>query len=102
MSSQQLAEKFRDCFEEGVIEVKKERSMWSLLILMSILTVTLTNMGGADKYFVRVKDPRRDTVTRRILEQPEFESLVKLGRVRDWFICKFTFMLKPLAQANIC
>ena len=44
----------------------------------------ITNTG---KIFVRVKDSRRDTVTRRILELPEFEGMVKLGRVRDWFIC---------------
>jgi hypothetical protein len=36
---------------------------------------------------VKVKDPRRDNVTRRILELPEFEDMVKLGRVRDWFVC---------------
>ncbi|PVF96788.1 putative Rpc40-40 kd subunit of DNA-directed RNA polymerases I and III [Serendipita vermifera] len=64
MRNQEMAEKFRDAFGEGVIEVKKERG----------------------KYFVRVKDPRRDNVTRRILELPEFEDMVKLGRVRDWFI----------------
>lgn len=64
MKNQEQAERFRDAFGDGVIEVKKERG----------------------KYFVRVKDPRRDTVTRRILELPEFEGTVKLGRVRDWFI----------------
>ncbi|KAG8787701.1 DNA-directed RNA polymerase core subunit rpc40 [Serendipita sp. 397] len=64
MANMEQAERFRDAFQEGVIEIKKERG----------------------KVFVRVKSPRRDNVTRRILELPEFDNMVRLGRVRDWFI----------------
>ncbi|CAG7851358.1 DNA-directed RNA polymerases I and III subunit RPAC1 {ECO:0000305} Short=RNA polymerases I and III subunit AC1 {ECO:0000305}; AltName: Full=C37; AltName: Full=DNA-directed RNA polymerases I and III 40 kDa polypeptide {ECO:0000303/PubMed:3815519}; Short=AC40 {ECO:0000303/PubMed:3815519}; Short=C40 {ECO:0000305} [Serendipita indica DSM 11827] len=64
MADQEQAKRFQDAFSEGVIEVKKERG----------------------KYYVRVKAPRRDNVTRRILELREFDGMVRLGRVRDWFI----------------
>jgi hypothetical protein len=82
MENQEMAERFRDAFGEGVIEIKKERGM--LCLGYNSKPLLNTNTG---KIFVRVKDPRRDTVTRRILELPEFEGMVKLGRVRDWFIC---------------
>jgi len=36
-----------------------------------------------------VKNPRRDTVSREVLRHPEFEDLVKLGRIRDHFLCEF-------------
>ncbi|KAG8823501.1 DNA-directed RNA polymerase core subunit rpc40 [Serendipita sp. 399] len=64
MGNMEQAERLRDAFQEGVIEIKKERG----------------------KVFARVKNPRRDNVTRRILELPEFEGMARLGRVRDWFI----------------
>jgi DNA-directed RNA polymerases I and III subunit RPAC1 len=82
MENQEMAERFRDAFGEGVIETKKERGMLCLSHISR--PILITNTG---KIFVRVKDPRRDTVTRRILELPEFEGMVKLGRIRDWFIC---------------
>lgn len=37
---------------------------------------------------VVVKNPRLDTVSREVLRYPEFRDRVKLGRVRDHFICK--------------
>lgn len=80
MENQETAERFRDAFGDGVIEVKKERGMIDSFYRLYFL-------HPAGKYFVRVKDARRDTVTRRVLELPEFDGLVKLGRVRDWFIC---------------
>jgi DNA-directed RNA polymerase I and III subunit RPAC1 len=36
---------------------------------------------------VRVKDARKDTVSREVLRHAKFEGLVELGRVRDHFIC---------------
>lgn len=35
-----------------------------------------------------IKNPRLDTVSREVLRYPEFRDRVKLGRVRDHFICK--------------
>lgn len=35
-----------------------------------------------------MKNPRRDTVSREVLRHPEFEDLVKLGRIRDHFLCE--------------
>lgn len=56
--------KFQSCFPSGVIDITKGQ--------------------------VIVADARRDTVSREVLRHPEFENKVKLGRVRDHFICEFT------------
>jgi DNA-directed RNA polymerase I and III subunit RPAC1 len=40
---------------------------------------------------VVIKNPRLDTVSREVLRYPEFRDRVKLGRVRDHFICKLYF-----------
>lgn len=56
---------FIKCFSPGVIEDYYE--------------------GGVRK--VRVKDARKDTVSREALRHKKFEGLVELGRVRDHFIC---------------
>ena len=86
MADQEQAKRFQEAFQEGVIEVKKERGerFYSL--------ITTKILIGAGKYYVRVKSPqapRKDNVTRRILEISEFDDMVRLGRVRDWFICTF-------------
>jgi hypothetical protein len=36
---------------------------------------------------LKVVNPRNDTVSREVLRHKEFEGLVELGRVRDFFIC---------------
>jgi len=61
-----LCDKFAQCFAPGVIEVKENRS--------------------TGKRQVVVKNPRRDTVSREVLRHPEFEDLVRLGRIRDHFL----------------
>ena len=40
---------------------------------------------------------REETMSREVFRHPEFEGCVKLGRVRDWFICAwFSVSLYPL------
>ncbi|MBW0536126.1 hypothetical protein O181_075841 [Austropuccinia psidii MF-1] len=58
-------EKFQSCFAPGVIEI-------------------VQNSKGIKE--CRVKNPRKDTVSREALRHPEFEGKVSLGRVRDHFI----------------
>lgn len=59
----ELQPKFQACFPSGVISINKE--------------------GEAV-----VADARRDTVSREVLRHAEFEGKVRLGRVRDHFICE--------------
>ncbi|WFD36975.1 DNA-directed RNA polymerase core subunit rpc40 [Malassezia cuniculi] len=56
-----LIPKFIACFPDGVIE-----------------------RGG--EYGVRVKDARKDTVSREVLRHSEFEGKVRLGRIQDHFL----------------
>lgn len=63
------AEKFQACFPPGVIELEYDPET------------------GKDTKVV-VKNPRLDTVSREVLRYPEFKESVKLGRVRDHFICE--------------
>ena len=55
---------------------------------------------------VFVKNPRRDTVSQEVLRHPEFENLVKLGRIRDHFLCEFphhvtdTFLISILIRVD--
>jgi DNA-directed RNA polymerase I and III subunit RPAC1 len=58
------AERFRQCFPPGVIEVTAD--------------------GEA-----KVVGARNDTVSREVLRHEEFRGKVRLGRVRDHFICRF-------------
>lgn len=57
-----LHAKFQACFPPGVIDISNGR--------------------------IEVSDPRKDTVSREVLRHAEFEGKVRLGRVRDHFICK--------------
>lgn len=57
-----LIPKFIACFPEGVVE-----------------------RGG--KNGVQVANARADTVSREVLRHPEFEGMVELGRVQDYFLC---------------
>jgi DNA-directed RNA polymerase I and III subunit RPAC1 len=61
--------KFIGCFPEGVVGVRKNRST-----------------GEEEVY---IKDARRDTVSREVLRHKEFEEKVRLGRVRDHFLCEW-------------
>ncbi|EJD42471.1 hypothetical protein AURDEDRAFT_115078 [Auricularia subglabra TFB-10046 SS5] len=62
-----LVDKFAGCFPPGVIGVK-------------------TNARGEKEAIVA--DPRRDTVSREVLRHPEFEGMVSLSRIRDFFLFK--------------
>lgn len=63
-----LHAKFVKCFPPGVIGIRRRTA------------------DGAEEVYV--KNPRKDTVSREVLRYPEFEPHVKLGRVRDHFLCK--------------
>ena len=62
--------------------------------------------GTVGKKEVFVKNPRRDTVSQEVLRHPEFENLVKLGRIRDHFLCEFlhhvtdTFLISVLFMVD--
>jgi DNA-directed RNA polymerase alpha subunit len=60
------ADKFVLCFPKGVARV-------------------VSDQRGNRR--AEVVNPRLDTVSREVLRHPEFEKKVKLGRVRDHFIC---------------
>lgn len=64
------AEKFVQCFPEGVAEVQTDRK-------------------GNKKAVV--VNTRKDTVSREVLRHQEFKGKVELGRIRDHFICKSAF-----------
>lgn len=64
-----LHAKFVKCFPPGVIGIRRR-----------------TDDGAEEVY---VKNPRKDTVSREVLRYPEFEPHVKLGRIRDHFLCKY-------------
>ncbi|KZV87853.1 hypothetical protein EXIGLDRAFT_723268 [Exidia glandulosa HHB12029] len=59
-----LAEKFQKCFSPGVISVDPTTKE------------------------VKVADPRRETMSREVLRHPEFEGMVSLSRIRDFFLFK--------------
>lgn len=63
----ELAVKLQSCFPKGVIGLKKDEH------------------GSNVAY---VADARLDTISREVLRHKEFENKVRLGRVRDHFICK--------------
>lgn len=60
-----LATKFASCFSPGVIRVHP---------------VTKAVSVDTEKL-------REESVSREVFRHAEFEGMVKLGRVRDWFIC---------------
>jgi DNA-directed RNA polymerases I and III subunit RPAC1 len=62
------AEKFVACFPKGVAKVKADRR----------------GVKHAE-----IVNPRLDTVSREVLRHDEFKDKVRLGRVRDHFICIF-------------
>jgi DNA-directed RNA polymerase I and III subunit RPAC1 len=62
-----LVRKFQKCFSPGVIRVDSR-----------------TGAVSVDE-----KNVRQDTVSREVLRHPEFEGCVELGRVRDFFMCKW-------------
>ena len=82
-----LCDKFAQCFAPGVIEVKTNRSTGAISLRARIFIHL--HFGTVGKKEVVLKNPRRDTVSREVLRHPEFENLVKLGRIRDHFLCEF-------------
>lgn len=60
------ADKFVACFPSGVARIKVDRK----------------GVKHAE-----IVNPRLDTVSREVLRHDEFKGKVKLGRVRDHFIC---------------
>ena len=65
-----LATRFRDCFSPGVINVDPD-----------------TKEVSVDKRGVR-----GETMSREVLRHPDLAKFVKLARVRDHFICVFSFL----------
>jgi len=63
----ELADKFRACFPDGVIDVVDD---------------PVTGRRTAV-----VRNARKDTVSREVLRHPEFDGMVQLARVRDHFMC---------------
>ena len=61
-----LIPKLIACFPEGVLE-------------------------RGSKNGVQVANARKDTVSREVLRHPEFEGLVRLGRIQDHFMCTSCF-----------
>lgn len=73
------AEKFANCFPEGVIGLEKVTSK-------EAGQKGSGYEGHAGELKAVVKDPMKDTVSREVLRHQEFEGKVKLGRRRDHFI----------------
>jgi DNA-directed RNA polymerases I and III subunit RPAC1 len=65
------ANKFVSCFPKGVAMVKSGKN-------------------GVKR--AEIVNPRLDTVSREVLRHDEFKDKVKLGRVRDHFICTHPFI----------
>jgi DNA-directed RNA polymerases I and III subunit RPAC1 len=75
------ADKFVTCFSPGVAQVK---------------------VDGKGVNHAEIVNPRLDTVTREVLRHDEFKDKVKLGRVRDHFICtRFVHSLLILRLVSI-
>lgn len=73
------AEKFRDCFSDGVIGLRK-------VTAEDAAQSGSGYEGHKGEVKAVVEDPMRDTVSRECLRHAEFEGKVKLGRRRDHFI----------------
>lgn len=72
------AEKFQQCFPDGVIGLEK--------ISKADSRENKELQGHEGEMKAVVKDTMKDTVSREVLRHPEFEDKVKLGRQRDHFI----------------
>lgn len=72
------AEKFQQCFPEGVIGLEKVTKQDS--------NENKEYKGHEGEMKAVVKDTMKDTVSRECLRHPEFVDKVKLGRQRDHFI----------------
>lgn len=76
----ELCSKFAACFAPGVIEEFEDED-------------------GTQN--VRVANARKDTVSREVLRHAEFADSVKLGRIRDHFICEpLLLSLEETSQAS--
>lgn len=63
------AEDFKKCFVDGVVDV---------VMVNGVKTAKVVNA-------------RKDTVSREVLRHDKFDGKVRLTRVRDHFICKYTY-----------
>jgi DNA-directed RNA polymerase I and III subunit RPAC1 len=73
-----LAEKFQACFSPGVIKIDP-----------------ITKKVTVDEQNVR-----KDSVSREVLRHPEFADSVKLGRVRDFFLCMFHLKISRFSMTD--
>lgn len=69
-----LCEKFHKCFSPGVIEVKKK--------------------SDGEKEVV-VANPRLESMSREVYRHSEFDGMVELTRIRDFFLCEFRHVFPP-------
>ena len=83
-----LARKFADCFSPGVIKVVNEGTRMSSLAL-KLKTVLICSCMVTEKAKVKVDEKclRGESMTREVFRHAEFEGCVKLGRIRDHFLC---------------
>jgi DNA-directed RNA polymerases I and III subunit RPAC1 len=75
------AEKFVNCFPSGVAQIKVDKN-------------------GVKQ--AEIVNPRLDTVSREVLRHDEFKDRVKLGRVRDHFICTTSQNFITNAIISLC
>ena len=67
-----LIPKFKSCFAPGVIESRRNPATGSEEVI--------------------VANPRKDTMSREVLRHEEFQDIVQLTRIRDFFLCGSLFL----------
>lgn len=77
----ELCDKFVKCFPSGVLAVELDAR-------------------GQKK--VAVKDMRKDTVSREVLRHKEFEGMIELTRIRDFFMCESVLIVLPVVADFSC
>lgn len=76
-----LTQKFQACFSPGVIRVNPRT-------------------GNVE---VDEKKVRNESMSREVFRHPDLEGCVKLGRIRDWFLCTFHMnLIMTCPFANFC
>ena len=78
-----LCEKFASCFSPGVIDIVKDPKTGE----NSVKVCPFQYIYYSVRSDPQISNPRNDTVSREVLRHKEFEDLVELGRIRDFFIC---------------
>ena len=67
------AEKLQSCFSPGVIDLVEDNK----------------KIDGRKKAVVT--NPRLDMCSRQVFMHDEFKDIVEINKIRDHFICKFSF-----------